>query len=42
MYVLYTDSDVLKSIVKPGDVVLTQGAGNVGGIAVDLATGQLG
>lgn len=35
-------ADVLKSIVKPGDVVLTQGAGNVGGIAVDLATGQLG
>jgi UDP-N-acetylmuramate--alanine ligase len=35
-------ADVLKSIVKPGDVVLTQGAGNVGGIAVGLATGQLG
>ncbi len=35
-------ADVLKSIVKPGDVVLTQGAGNVGGIAADLAARKLG
>ena len=35
-------ADVLKSVVKPGDVVLTQGAGNVGGIAADLAAGKLG
>lgn len=28
---------VLKDLVQPGDVVLTQGAGNVGGIAAQLA-----
>jgi UDP-N-acetylmuramate--alanine ligase len=39
-------ADVLKDIVQPGDVVLTQGAGNVGSIvgtiAADLAAGNLG
>ncbi|WP_101760176.1 UDP-N-acetylmuramate--L-alanine ligase [Oceanicoccus sp. KOV_DT_Chl] len=33
---------VLKNVIQPGDVVLTQGAGNVGGIAGQLAAGQLG
>ncbi|MFK7865173.1 MAG: UDP-N-acetylmuramate--L-alanine ligase [Pseudohongiellaceae bacterium] len=28
---------LLKSILKPGDIVLTQGAGSVGGLAKDLA-----
>lgn len=31
-------SSTLFSVVRPGDVVLTQGAGNVGGIAQQLAT----
>ena len=35
-------AEVLKSIVRPGDVVLTQGAGNVGGIAAELAAGKMG
>ena len=30
-------TDVLKSVVRPGDVVLTQGAGNIGAIAAELA-----
>ncbi len=29
-------SEVLKNIVKPGDIVVTQGAGNVGSLAQDL------
>lgn len=32
---------VLKDVIQPGDVVLTQGAGNVGGIAAELAGGKL-
>jgi UDP-N-acetylmuramate--alanine ligase len=28
---------VLRDIVKPGDVVITQGAGNIGRLAQDLA-----
>ncbi|MEE8060013.1 MAG: UDP-N-acetylmuramate--L-alanine ligase [Pseudomonadales bacterium] len=32
---------VLKDIMQPGDVVLTQGAGNVGTIAAQLASGAL-
>ncbi|MDY0006532.1 MAG: UDP-N-acetylmuramate--L-alanine ligase [Spongiibacteraceae bacterium] len=28
---------VLRGVIKPGDVVLTQGAGNVGGLAAELA-----
>lgn len=35
-------AEVLKTVIKPGDVVLTQGAGNVGGIAAELASGKLG
>jgi UDP-N-acetylmuramate--alanine ligase len=35
-------ADVLKNVMQPGDVVLTQGAGNVGGIAAELAAGKLG
>ncbi len=35
-------AEVLKGVVQPGDVVLTQGAGNVGAIAAQLAAGQLG
>jgi UDP-N-acetylmuramate--alanine ligase len=31
-------SDVLAGMVRPGDVVLTQGAGNVGSIAIKLAS----
>lgn len=34
-------ADVLRDIMRPGDVVLTQGAGNVGGIAAELAAGKL-
>ncbi len=30
-------AQVLKSVVRPGDVVLTQGAGNIGAIAAELA-----
>lgn len=37
-----TVADVLKDVIKPGDIVLTQGAGNVGGIAAELAAGKLG
>jgi len=36
-----TIADVLKDVMRPGDVVLTQGAGNVGGIAATLAAGKL-
>lgn len=32
---------VLKSVVRPGDVVLTQGAGNIGAIAAELAGADL-
>lgn len=32
---------VVKDIVKPGDVVITQGAGSVGGLAVELAKRKL-
>jgi UDP-N-acetylmuramate--alanine ligase len=32
---------VLAKIMRPGDVVLTQGAGNVGAIAVELAAGAI-
>ncbi|MCP3906659.1 MAG: UDP-N-acetylmuramate--L-alanine ligase [Oceanicoccus sp.] len=35
-------AEVLKNIMQPGDVVLTQGAGNVGAIAAELAAGKLG
>ncbi len=31
-------ADVLKSVVRAGDIVLTQGAGNIGAIAAELAT----
>ena len=37
-----TVAEVLKDIMQPGDVVLTQGAGNVGSIAAELAAGKLG
>lgn len=33
--------DVLKDVLKDGDVLLTQGAGNVGAIAVNLSTSGL-
>ncbi|MEO0444178.1 MAG: UDP-N-acetylmuramate--L-alanine ligase, partial [Pseudomonadota bacterium] len=33
---------VVKDIVKAGDIVITQGAGNVGGLAVTLAKRKLG
>lgn len=32
---------VLKSVVRPGDVILTQGAGNIGAIAAELAVADL-
>lgn len=32
---------VIKDIVKPGDIVITQGAGNVGGLAKELAKRKL-
>jgi UDP-N-acetylmuramate--alanine ligase len=32
---------VLKSILQAGDLVLTQGAGNVGAVSNDLARQQL-
>jgi UDP-N-acetylmuramate--alanine ligase len=35
-------ADILKNVMQPGDVVLTQGAGNVGTIAAELAAGKLG
>lgn len=34
-------ADVLKSVVRGGDIVLTQGAGNIGAIAAELATKDL-
>ncbi len=34
-------ASVLKDVIRPGDVVLTQGAGNVGGIAAELAAAKL-
>lgn len=34
--------EVLKDLVRPGDVVLTQGAGNVGSLAAELAASLLG
>lgn len=34
-------ADVLKSVVRAGDIVLTQGAGNIGAIAAELATKDL-
>ncbi len=33
--------EVIKDIVKPGDIVITQGAGNVGLLAVELAKRKL-
>ncbi len=33
---------VLAAVVRPGDVILTQGAGNIGAIAAELATSDLG
>lgn len=32
---------VIKDIVEPGDIVITQGAGNVGQLAIELAKRQL-
>ena len=32
---------VLPNVLQPGDIVITQGAGNVGGLARDLAANQL-
>lgn len=34
-------ADVLKSVARAGDIVLTQGAGNIGAIAAELATKDL-
>jgi UDP-N-acetylmuramate--alanine ligase len=34
-------TEVLRGVVRPGDVVLTQGAGNVGTIAAELAASEL-
>jgi UDP-N-acetylmuramate--alanine ligase len=34
-------AEVLKSVVRPGDIVLTQGAGNIGAIAAELASKDL-
>jgi UDP-N-acetylmuramate--alanine ligase len=34
-------AEILKGVVRPGDIVLTQGAGNIGGIAAELATTDL-
>ncbi len=34
-------AQVLQGVMRPGDVVLTQGAGNVGGIAAELAAKKL-
>jgi UDP-N-acetylmuramate--alanine ligase len=33
--------DVLKGVVRPGDIVLTQGAGNIGALASELAQADL-
>ncbi|MGK0498619.1 MAG: UDP-N-acetylmuramate--alanine ligase [Oceanicoccus sp.] len=35
-------AEVLQEIIRPGDIVLTQGAGTVGGLAVKLAASKLG
>lgn len=35
-------ASVLQGVMQPGDVVLTQGAGNVGALAVELAASHLG
>lgn len=35
-------AEVLQSVMRAGDVVLTQGAGNIGAIAVELAASKLG
>ena len=32
---------MLKDVVRPGDVILTQGAGNIGAIAAELAAADL-
>jgi UDP-N-acetylmuramate--alanine ligase len=34
-------AEILKGVVRPGDIVLTQGAGNIGTIAAELATTDL-
>jgi len=34
-------AEVLKGVVRPGDIVLTQGAGNIGALAADLAGADL-
>ena len=34
-------AEVLKGVLRPGDVVLTQGAGNIGAIAAELASKDL-
>jgi UDP-N-acetylmuramate--alanine ligase len=34
-------AEILRGVVRPGDIVLTQGAGNIGGIAAELATADL-
>jgi UDP-N-acetylmuramate--alanine ligase len=34
-------AEMLKGVVRPGDVVLTQGAGNIGALAAELATADL-
>jgi UDP-N-acetylmuramate--alanine ligase len=39
---IYDVSKVLNNIIRPGDVVLTQGAGSVGGLAVRLDAEKLG
>jgi UDP-N-acetylmuramate--alanine ligase len=33
--------DVIKDIVRAGDIVITQGAGNVGGLSPELARREL-
>jgi len=33
--------EVIKDVVRPGDIIITQGAGNVGGLAIELAKRQL-
>jgi UDP-N-acetylmuramate--alanine ligase len=34
-------TEVLKGVVRPGDIVLTQGAGNIGALAAELAQADL-
>jgi len=34
-------AEILKGVVRPGDVVLTQGAGNIGALAAELASADL-